>query len=266
MSPRSRIAVLLSVWVSVMPASNVLAQQGPAGRRPAPVPEAEAVFHADAAENLVRGRNGVEIATTTGHYHRAGAKVRGGRLSAGAPWGERLDVRYFASGEGYLAEINDRVSTLTRIDEAGNAVEYVVRVDDREVVIDLLEQSGRLARGGLLMEPWERQGYELIIEALLEEQSVEFWRSLADIHTAAPAGMGCVGEAVDCLQAVLAWIGSLAALTSLCSGSVLSGGVLTPACLITIIAHPTLSVGAGLACGEYLRCIGEDEPHGDCGI
>ena len=42
--------------------------------------------------------------------------------------------------------------------------------------------------------------------------------------------------------------------------------MLTPACLIAIIAHPTLSVGAGLACGEYLKCIDEDEPHGDCGI
>ena len=266
MSPRARIAVLLSMWVVVMPASPVLAQRGPAARPPVEDPQARPVFHGETAENLVRGRNGVEIATTTGHYHHAGEAVRGGRLSAAAPWGERLDVRYFASGEGFLAEINDRISLLTRVDDQGNPVEYVVRVGGEEVVIDLLAQSRRLARGGRAIEPWERAGYEVVIAALLEEQSPEFWKSLADVHTASPAGMGCVSEAVRCLEAILAWLGSLAALNTICGATVLSGGTLTPACVIAIIAHPTVSVGAALSCSQFLRCIGEDPPHGDCGI
>ncbi len=266
MSLRARIAVLLSVWVVVMPASGALAQQGSAGRGPGRDPKPERMFHADTAEHLVRGRNGIEIATTGGHYHHGGDSMRGGRLNAAAPWGEAVKVDYFASGDGFLAEINDRISTLTLVDDAGNAVEYVVRVDDREVVIDLVAQNQRMARGGPAIQPWEREGYAMIIEALLEEQSLEFWKSLVDVQTTAPAGFGCIGDAVDCLGAVLAWVGSISALITLCGGTVPSGGVIAPACLLTIITHPVVTAAAALQCGEFLDCLEEGDPHGDCGI
>jgi hypothetical protein len=265
MSLRARIAVLLSLWVVVMPASSVLAQQRPASRGPGGDAAARPTFHAESAEHLVRGRNGVEIATTTGHYHQDGVSVRGGQLSAAAPWGEQMSVRYIAGQDGFLAEINDRISTLTRVDEIGNPVEYVVRVDDQEVVIDLLAQSRRLARGGPAIQPWERQGYEMVIGALLEEQSADFWKSLGEIHTAAPAGTGCVAETALCVQAILSWIGSLSALISICGATAASGGVLAPGCLLTIITHPTVTAATAIACGELAECLTEEPPHGDCG-
>ena len=265
MNPRSRIAVFLSVWVVVMPATAVLAEPGSAGRGPAQGPQARPTFHADSAEQFVRGRNGVEIATATGHYHHAGEHIRGGRLSAVAPWGEALDVRYFADDAGFLAEINDRISTLTRLDETGTPVEYVVRVDDQEVVIDLLAQSRRMARGGPAIQPRELEGYAVIIEALHQEGSPELWKSFADLQSAAPAGFGCVGEAVDCLAAVVAWLGSLSALISLCGATVPSGGLIAPACLLVIISHPVVSAAAAIQCGEALECLEEGDPHGDCG-
>lgn len=265
MKLRARIAVLLSVWVVVMPASSVLAQQRPASQGSGRNAQAQPSFHADTAEHLVRGRNGVEIATTTGHYHQDGGIFQGGRLSAAAPWGEQMGVRYFASKEGFLAEINGRISTLTRVDERGNAREYVVRVDDQELVIDLAEQNRRLARGGPAIQPWELEGYERMIGALLEEQSVEFWKSLGEVNTAAPAGDGCVSETVKCVQGILSWLGSLSALISICGGTVPSGGTLAPGCLLVILAHPAVTAGAALACSGLLECIEEDSPHGDCG-
>jgi hypothetical protein len=264
MNLRKRIAIFLAVWVVALPATPVLAQGRTGTSIPEPGAPSRPLFHGEGAEHLVRGVNGVELATTLGHWHRAEGVAHGGRLIATTPWAEQLHVAFYVGEGGVLAEIDERISTFTRLDDAGHPLETTFRVDDREVVVDLREQSARMAGGGAPIEPWELEGYQLLVGALLEEHSLAFWKSVADVHAAAPAGAGCTGEIAQCLLAILGWVGSLSNLTAICGLAVLTG-VLTPACLAAVIGHPLVSIGTALACAEALECILEEEDPHSCG-
>ena len=242
-----KLATALALWVTALPSTGAMAQ-----RRPVDPPPP--MFHREGRDFGITNGSGLEVSSAVGHWHHQGKLARGGDATAVSPWGETLKTRYVVDESGFEAVLNERISIATSLDDYGNPAELIVRANGKESVVDLAAQAHRMATGRFSLEAPDLEAYALLIEALMQEQSLAFWRSLADEFDAvAPAGCGL--PILGCSLSIIGWLGSLSGLITICGGAVASAGALTPGCIAAVLVHPTVSTATALSCANAIDCI-----------
>ncbi len=226
--------VFLPLWMESASAAG-RSDETPAADHRMAIWESQGLRNIVGPTHRMSAANGFEMRAANGVYQHREHHHRGGAMVINSPWGESLELRYWAIHNGMALQFGDGVMMFVEQGPLGPPTSVGLRGAAGEEWIPIGNRPSQLAFGGNpAFTEADYRFAELLLADLSERKSQEFWSGLA-LFNEEIARVGCVGDGAICAGAVLLLAAAVGTALNVC----IVGGavVLTWPCMTAVLAY-----------------------------